>query len=103
MTLLLREVGRFLVESGLWLAALSLIAAAIALPVLWIGRTRIDPGLVGVAILGAAALAAVAHRIGVTAIAPRVGGRPLPIVWAALGSLVTAAVVTLRHRRRDEP
>lgn len=101
MTLLLREIGRFLAGTGLWIMALGVVATAVALPILWVATRRIDRNGLGLAALGAAALAALAHRIDpITGWSPDVGGRPLPVLWAVAGAAATAITLVLVRRER---
>ena len=101
MTLLLREVGRFLLEAGLWVGAISLVAAAVALPLLWKLASPIDRRDVGLAVVGAAVMAAVGHRLGlVPGWAPDIGGHALPVLWAAAGAATTVLTAVASRRRR---
>lgn len=103
MTLLLREVGRFLLGAGAWILALASISTVVAAVVLYTDSRRIDLRDLGLAAVGAAITAALAHRLGVMAIAPDVGGRPLPILWIAAGAAITAGGLAVwRRYRADE-
>lgn len=92
MTLLLREVGRFLLGATAWVGLEFTIAAAIATPgvlALRLDRTR----AVGTSFLGAVAVAALAVRFAAPlAWAPVIGGRPLPVVWSIAGALIATAL-----------
>lgn len=103
MTLLLREIGRFLVETGVWLLAMAIVAAAAAAPILWARLRRLVPQDLGLAILGAVALAAIAHRVGIAAWTPDIGGRPLPLVWVAIGAALTAGALVYTRLERPTP
>ena len=99
MTLLLREVGRFLVGAVAWIGFELVIAAAVSMIAglaLQLDRVR----TIGIGFLGAAVTAALAVRLAVPlAWAPIVGGRPLPVVWSSLGA-IAAVVATVASRRR---
>jgi len=99
VTLLLREVGRFLGGAIAWIGLELVIAATvgmIASHLLQLDRVR----TVGVCFLGAVLAAALAIRLSVPlAWAPIVGGRPLPVMWSGLGA-VAAVVVTIASRRK---
>lgn len=102
MTLLLREIGRFLLEATAWIGLEILIATV---PVLIGGAaaarvTRLR--LLGVAFAGGVVGAALAVRFSLPlAWAPAVGGRPLPVAWSAAGALAAVvAAVGLSNRER---
>lgn len=101
MTLLLREIGRFLAGTGLWIVALGVVATIVAAPILWAATRRVDPQRLGLTVVGGAALAAIAHRIEpITGWSPDIGGRPLPLLWAAAGAAATAITLALVRRER---
>lgn len=99
MTLLLREVGRFLLGAFAWIGSELAIAAAVGFLVAWLmplDRTR----AIGAGFLGAVVLAALAVRVGAPlAWAPGIGGRPLPMVWSIIGAGV--AVAAFRQLQRE--
>ncbi len=99
MTLLLREVGRFLGEAIAWIGLELVIAATVGMitgHLLQIDRVRI----IGISFLGTAVAAALAVRLSVPlAWAPIVGGRPLPVMWSGLGA-IAAVVITIASGRR---
>ena len=99
MTLLLREVGRFLIGAVAWIGFELVIAAAVSMiagALLQLDRVR----TIGISFLGAAVAAALAVRLAAPlAWAPIVGGHSLPVMWSSLGAIVTvAATVASRHR-----
>ena len=100
MTLLLREVGRFLLGAFAWLGLELTIAAAIGALgglVLRVDRNK----SIGAGFMGAVVMAALAVRVGVPlAWAPVVGGRPLPMVWSIIGAGIAVGLV---KRFRLEP
>lgn len=99
MTLLLREVGRFLVGAAAWIGFEVVIAAAVASTV-GIGATINRRHAVGAAFLGAIVLAAAAVRVSAPlAWAPIVGGRPLPVIWSVLGAVIAAGLFRTRLSR----
>ncbi len=99
MTLLLREMARFLGGAIAWIGIELAIAAAIGMIaglVLQLDRVRIT----GISFVGAAVAAALAVRLAAPlAWAPIVGGRPLPVMWSGLGAIV-AAVITVASQRK---
>ncbi|MCH7584928.1 MAG: hypothetical protein IH941_07190 [Acidobacteria bacterium] len=99
MTLLLREVGRFLGGAIAWVGLELVIAATVGMiagHLLQLDRVR----TVGFCFLGGVLAAALAMRLSVPlAWAPIVGGRPLPVVWSGLGA-VAAVVVTIASGRK---
>ncbi len=98
MTLLLREVGRFVFESALWIGALAAVTAAAVGPVIALGQMAMRRRVAGLALIGAAVVASLAHRFDLPmAWAPQIGGRPLPIAWAAAGAIAVAVTMTARH------
>jgi hypothetical protein len=86
VTLLLREVGRFLLEAAMWTGAVVALAAAVALPIAFVRSRRIRWKIAGFAAVGSAALAAAAYRFGLGLWSPEVAGRPLPVGWIVVGS-----------------
>ena len=101
MTLLLRSIGGWLVDSILWLlviAALSTVAAAAASDI--IDRRPPDRILIGWAAFGAILLASTAHRLDITSWLLEVGSRDLPVVSAVVGALVAASVAVMVSRRK---
>jgi hypothetical protein len=102
VTLLLREVVRFVAEAGLWLLALGLVTGLCAAAVMFLIERRITPRDVGLALATGALSAAIAHRLGLTLFAPPVGGRPLPVLWAALGA-TGLALLSIKRRSRSDP
>jgi hypothetical protein len=100
LTLLLREVGRFLLGAFAWLGLELAIAAAIGtLGVLLFHMDRTKS--VGAGFLGAVVMAALAVRVGAPlAFAPVIGGRPLPTVWSIIGAVVAIGLV---GRLQPEP
>lgn len=104
MTLLLREIVRFLVGAGVWIVALLCVTGGVAAATLYAVDRRVGRSDVGLAIVAGGALAALAHRIGVGLLwAPRVAGRDLPVVWAAIGALAAAVAVIAMRRRHAAP
>ena len=99
MTLLLREVVRFVGEAGIWLLLLALVTGLAAAGVLYLAERRVSLRDVGAASVAGALSAAVAHRLGFTVWAPDVVGRPLPVLWAAVGAIALALAVTARRSR----
>jgi hypothetical protein len=101
MTLLVREVARFLLESAVWLAAAIAIAAVIG----WLSARWFHSDLghtIAWCVIGAITAAAAADRIGLPATAaPSVGSRPLPILWLAIGALGTAAIIWRTNQTPD--
>ncbi len=99
MTLLLREVGRFLGGAIAWIGLELVIAAIVGMiagHLLQIDRLRI----IGISFLGAASAAALAIRLSLPlAWAPIVGGRPLPVMWSGLGA-IAAVILTIASGRR---
>jgi hypothetical protein len=99
VTLLVREVGRFLLEAALWLAALAVIGSALAALTSLALRGRLDRIILLAGTAGAAGAAALADRLGAPSPwSPHFGGRALPVVWAAAGAAVTAGVLLSRRR-----
>lgn len=100
MTLLLREMARFLGGAIAWIGIELAIAAAIgtiAGVLLQLDRVRTT----GIGFVGAAVAAALAVRLAVPlAWAPIVGGRPLPVMWSSLGAIAAAVVISVASRRR---
>lgn len=99
MTLLVREVGRFLAETGLWVLVVVAIASVVSTVGLFATERHVDlPGL-GVAAATGAVLAAAAHRVpSIVLWDPRVGGRPLPIAWVVIGAAIATTVLIVRRR-----
>ena len=98
MTLLLREVGRFLVEGAAWIGLVTLVAAGPALIAEPLARRSTFRRLLGLGFVGAAVAAALAVRFSLPlAWAPLIGGRPLPVAWSLTGAAAAvAAEVALR-------
>jgi hypothetical protein len=93
LTLLLREVGRFLLGAFAWLGLELAIAAAIGALGALVRRTE-RAKTIGVGFLGAIFMAALVVRIGAPlAWAPMIGGRPLPTVWSIIGAVVAVGLV----------
>lgn len=101
MTLLLREVVRFVAEAGLWLLALAAVAGITSAAILFVSERRVVPRDIGLALVAGAVTAAVAHRLGIAVWAPDVAGRSLPVLWAAIGAGAMAVIVTTRRSRAD--
>ena len=99
MTLVLREVGRFVLGAALWTMALVAVAGGAAAAVLWLVDRETPPREIGIAVVAGAAVAALAHRVGAGLWLPRIGGRDLPVVWAAVAAAVVA-LGRMLHRRR---
>ena len=98
VTLLLREVGRFILESLLWIGVLAAVTGAMVGPAIALGQASRPTRIMGTALVGAAVVASLAHRLDLPlAWAPQIGGRTLPIVWAAAGAM--AVVITMIARR----
>ncbi len=99
MTLLLREVGRFLGGAIAWIGLELVIAAIVGIiagRLLQIDRLRI----IGISFLGAASAAALAIRLSLPlAWAPIVGGRPLPVMWSGLGAIAAVILMIASGRR----
>ncbi len=99
MTLLLRELGRFLGGAIAWIGVELVIAATIGMiagHLSQLDRVRV----IGISFLGTAVAAALAVRLSVPlAWAPIVGGRPLPVMWSGLGA-IAAVVITIASGRR---
>ena len=88
MTLLLREIGRFLIEASAWIVAAIVVAAGPALLVRSLAGHLGWRRLLGVAFVGAAVVAALAVRLSLPlAWAPSIGGRPLPVAWSVAGAI----------------
>jgi len=98
VTLLLREVGRFLLGAFAWVGSELAIAAAVGFLgalLLPMDRTK----AIGAGFVGAVVLAAMAVRVGAPlAWAPAIGGRPLPMVWSIIGAGVAVAAVRQLQR-----
>ena len=101
MTLLLREVVAFVAGAGLWLAVLAVVGGTVAAAVFYLAERHVDARDALSAIAVGGLVAALAHRLGLDVWAPDVGGRPLPVVWAAVGAVVLAAGLTIRRSRTD--
>jgi hypothetical protein len=101
VTLLVREVARFLLESAIWLGAAIAIAAVVGC--LASRFSRADARYtIGWCVVGAIVAAAVADRLGLPATStPSVGTRPVPVLWLILGSVGTAIVVVWRSRQES--
>jgi len=104
VTLLLREVGRFLVGAIAWIGfelAIATTVVGIAGLVLRPDRAR----TVGVGFLGAIAVAALAVRLNAPlAWAPDIGGRPLPVMWSVVGAIAAlAATVAVERKSPAQP
>lgn len=99
MTLLLREVARFLVGAVAWIGIeLAIATTVIAGMGLLLRPDRVRT--VGVGFVGAIVVAAVAVRFDAPlAWAPAVGGRPLPVVWSVLGAIASVAVTVAARRK----
>lgn len=93
MTLLVREVARFLLESAEWLGAAAVIATGIG----YLSARSLHSDLrrtIGWCVVGAITVAAAADRMGLPATAtPSVGSRPLPILWLVVGALGSAVII----------
>lgn len=102
MTLLLREVGSFLVAGALWVGIEAGIAAIVMLAL----ESRISlarPHAFGIGFAGALVAASLAVRFSAPlALALEIGTRPLPIVWST-GGAVIASVAALAVGRRRSP
>jgi hypothetical protein len=98
VTLLLREVARFLVGAVAWIG----IELAIATTVTAVTGLLLRPDrvrTVGVGFVGAIVVAGLAVRLDAPlAWAPGVGGRPLPVVWSLLGAIASVAVTVAAKR-----
>lgn len=103
MSVLLEVVVDLLARTAVWLAAVCALAAAAAVPP-WTawgrGVVRWRSALIG-AILGALALASLAHRFGL----PDPGSfavwrRPAYLVWTAGGGLAGSALTVVAARVR---
>jgi hypothetical protein len=101
VTLLLREIVGFVAGAGLWLLALGAIAGAIAAGVLYLADRRVAPREALSAAVAGGLVAALAHRLGLDLWAPEVGGRPLPVVWAAIGAAGLAGALAIRRSRTE--
>jgi hypothetical protein len=103
MTLLLGEVIRFVAGATLWILALLLVTGIVAAGALFVAERHVDPRSLGVAAVAGGLVAALAHRIGTGIVwAPRIGDRPLPIVWAAAGAAAASAFIVVRRRRATD-
>lgn len=93
MTLLVREIGRFVLEALAWIGFELVIAGAVgSVGALALGRDRARS--IGVGFLGAITFAALAVRLDVPiAWAPTLGGRPLPVVWSIIGSAIAVGII----------
>lgn len=99
MTLLLREIVRFLLEAGVWVVTLGLIAGVVAVAGMMVAGRQVDRRVIGAAVVAAAGVAALAHRLPAIVIwEPRIAGRPLPVVWAIVGAAAVTAVAVVRRR-----
>ncbi len=88
MTLLLREVGRFLLEAAIWIGAATLIAAGPMVLMRVLAKDISWRRLLGYAFVGAVVVAALAVRLSLPlAWAPAIGGRPLPVAWSLAGAI----------------
>lgn len=102
MTLLLRELGRFLLDAAAWIGSEVLLSAAAAAPAAAYFRRPLLR-LTGAGLLGAAGFASLAVRFDAPlAWAPLVGRRPLPVAWSVAGALSAVALAALSARRRTE-
>lgn len=101
MTLLLREVVRFVAEAGLWLLALAAVTGTTAAAVLYGIERRVAPRDLGIALVAGALTAAVSHRLGIAVWAPEIAGRPLPVLWAAVGAAGLTLAITTSRRKAD--
>ncbi len=100
MTLLIREIGRFLFDSLLWVGMLVAITVALVGPLVVIRRADRPAHLTGIAFVGATGVASLAHRLGLPMVwAPRIGSRDLPVVWAAAGAIAVAITLFARYRK----
>jgi len=94
VTLLVREIGRFLAGAAVWVVALVVIAGIASLAVGWVRRRGTDLRTLGASITIGAGVAAAAHRIGIADTwAPRLAGRELPVLWILLGAAATTALL----------
>jgi hypothetical protein len=98
VTLLVREVGRYVALAALWAAVLVLISVATVAVVSRAFRTTRRPLYVP-ALVGAATAAGLAVRFGFPlAWAPTIGTRPVPLAWSILGAAVGSLLVLWRLR-----
>ncbi len=89
MTLLLREVARFLVEAAVWVGLQGAVAAGPAWVAARLGTAISAHRLLGYAFIGGAVAAALTVRLSLPmAWAPDVGGRPLPLAWSLAGAVI---------------
>lgn len=103
MTLLLREVGRFLAEAAAWIGLELLIAATPAIIAEPLSRRADRRRLFGFAFVGGVVAAALAVRFSLPfAWAPAIGGRPLPVAWSLAGALMAVgAAIAVEMRERE--
>jgi uncharacterized membrane protein YeaQ/YmgE (transglycosylase-associated protein family) len=88
VTLLAREVARFLAGAALWIAVELIIAALMSALSVRSG-VRDWRRSAGIGLVGACIAASVAVRFEFPqAWSPVIGGRPLPIVWSAVGAVL---------------
>lgn len=99
MSLVLREVARFLLGAAAWVGATVLVSQAAALPFLASSQPSRRRSIAAVAFVGAAVAAALAIRFSAPlAWAPAIGHRPLPVAWSAAGAIVAAGTSRLAGR-----
>jgi hypothetical protein len=107
VSVILDIVVDLVARTAVWLGALAALSAAVAsLPWMVWGRGAVRwRSTVLAGMLGALALASLAHRFGLPDPgAIKIWGRPLYLAWSALGALGGAAVTLLVVRRsRSRP
>ena len=100
MTLLLRTVGGYLVDTALWLVVVVAVSAAAALVVsLVVDRASPSRRSIMWSAIGAVFAASTAHRFDVTPWLVEIGRRDLPLLWASAGAVATAIVTVVMARR----
>ncbi len=100
MTLLLREVVRFILDAIAWIGLEVLVVSGPALVSRLLTAAMPLRRAWGIAFLGGAAGAAIAVRLALPlAWAPTFGGRPLPVGWSLAGAVLAigAAIATTRN------
>ena len=104
MTLLLREVARFSFDAVLWIGALVAVTALVATPVMALRRLEHPTRVIGSALISAAVLVSVVHRLSLPmAWSPHIGSRALPVGWAAVGAAAAVAAYAYRQSRAVIP
>ncbi len=104
MSLLVREVGRFLFEAAVWLgAAVAIAALVIMLAARFTDRVTVSRTAIGWAVAGAAVVASLAVRLDAPLTqTPDIGTRPLPLLWLFGGAVLTTIVLAMQPSRTDQ-